>query len=243
MAGGGGGAWKVAYADLVTAMMALFMTLWILAQDETVKGDVQRYFMTRFDAVTMETPGVIPNDFMQLVQNQKDMFENASAIPLEHVRIINEELKKVYIDNPSDIDLNTMQLDMSKDGLLITILDNPDRPIFEDGSEDNLTEHGRTVFTTVANLIARYSETQVEVEGHTSLGFTSTQNHDKWEVSTARAHKAREYLVNKGVLESQITKVAGYGDTRTLKNRPKAALQNNRVSIRVRAKEELREES
>ena len=85
MAGGGGGAWKVAYADLVTAMMALFMTLWILAQDETVKGDVQRYFMTRFDAVTMETPGVIPNDFMQLVQNQKDMFENASAIPLEHV--------------------------------------------------------------------------------------------------------------------------------------------------------------
>ncbi|MBO36175.1 MAG: hypothetical protein CMO64_08300 [Verrucomicrobiales bacterium] len=240
---GGGGAWKVAYADLVTAMMALFMTLWILAQDETVKGDVQAYFQTRFDAITMETPGVIPNEFLQLVQSRKDNFDASSPIPLEHVRIINEDLKKVYIDNPNDIDLNTMTLEMSEEGLLITILDNPDRPVFEDGKDDQLTEHGRNVFTTVAQLIARYKDTQVEIEGHTAKGFVSTNDLDKWEVSTARAHKAMEYLVNKGVHESQVTKVAGYGDTRTLKNRPKTASQNNRVSIRVRAKQELREES
>ena len=180
---------------------------------------------------------------LQLVQSRKDNFDASSPIPLEHVRIINEDLKKVYIDNPNDIDLNTMTLEMSEEGLLITILDNPDRPVFEDGKDAQLTEHGRNVFTTVAQLIARYKDTQVEIEGHTAKGFVSTNDLDKWEVSTARAHKAMEYLVNKGVHESQVTKVAGYGDTRTLKNRPKTASQNNRVSIRVRAKQELREES
>ena len=58
--GGGGGAWKVAFADFVTAMMALFMLLWILNQDEKVKGEVQQYFNTRFKSVTKMSVGIIP---------------------------------------------------------------------------------------------------------------------------------------------------------------------------------------
>ena len=59
MAGGGGGAWKVAYADFVTAMMALFLVLWIISQDEQIKGNVQQYFRTRFASVTKQSVGII----------------------------------------------------------------------------------------------------------------------------------------------------------------------------------------
>jgi chemotaxis protein MotB len=60
MAAGGGGSWKVAYADFVTAMMALFMVLWILNQDEKVKGAVQQYFDNPWKAALSDSTGIIP---------------------------------------------------------------------------------------------------------------------------------------------------------------------------------------
>ncbi len=241
MAAGGGGAWKVAYADFVTAMMALFLLLWILNQDEKIKGAVQKHFLTRFNAETRESPGIIPADFAELVKSRRDIFENASVIPLEHVRIINEDLVKVFIENPSYLDLKTMQVSRTDDGLLINILNNPDKPIFAEGEEDKLTEYGKVVFNTIAWQIARYEDTEVEVEGHTSRDFISRDANDKWIVATKRAHRARQVLVDKGVKDSQVIKVSGYGDTQPLEGQPKNASQNNRVSIRVRARQEKTE--
>jgi chemotaxis protein MotB len=234
MAGGGGGAWKVAYADLVTAMMAMFLVLWILSQDETVKGDVQLYFKTRFSTLTQQSPGIIPNDAMQLVQSKKDIFNLASVVPLDQVRRLNDDLIKVFVQNPNDMDIKTMEIQMESEGLLINILNNPDKPIFKEGSAAELTAYGQVVFNNIAWTIARFDDTLVEVEGHTSTTYAGDAG-EKWDASTARAHKAREVLMGKGVEESQVIKVAGYADKRPLPKRPVTAAQNNRVSIRVRA--------
>ena len=137
---GGGGAWKVAYADLVTAMMAMFLVLWILSQDEEVKGDVSAYFKTRFNTLTQASPGIIPNDNMALVESRKDIFENASIIPLDQVRRLNDDLVKVFVQNPNEMDIKTMEVQMESEGLLINILNNPDKPIFKEGSAAELTE-------------------------------------------------------------------------------------------------------
>ena len=96
MAGGGGGAWKVAYADFVTAMMALFLVLWIISQDEQIKGNVQQYFRTRFASVTQQSVGIIPIENADLIRAKRAHFEKASAIPLEQVRRLNDDLKKVF---------------------------------------------------------------------------------------------------------------------------------------------------
>lgn len=234
MAGGGGGAWKVAYADLVTAMMAMFLVLWILSQDEEVKGDVQLYFKTRFNTLTQQSPGIIPNDAMQLVESRKDIFQHASAIPLNQVRRLNEDLVKVFVQNPNEMDIKTMEVQMESEGLLINILNNPDKPIFKEGSAAELTEYGQIVFNNIAWTIARFDDTLVEIEGHTATSYPGDAD-EKWDTSTARAHRAREVLMNKGVEETQVIKVAGYADKRPLPKRPSAAGQNNRVSIRVRA--------
>ena len=83
MAAGGGGAWKVAYADFVTAMMALFLVLWILSQDEKIKGNVQQHFRTRFKSVTKQSVGIIPIENADLIRAKRAHFDNASAYPIK----------------------------------------------------------------------------------------------------------------------------------------------------------------
>ena len=141
---------------------------------------------------------------------------------------------KVFVQNPNEMDIKTMEVQMESEGLLINILNNPDKPIFKEGSAAELTEYGQIVFNNIAWTIARFDDTLVEVEGHTATSYPGDAD-EKWDASTARAHRAREVLMNKGVEEKQVIKVAGYADKRPLPKRPSNAGQNNRVSIRVRA--------
>ena len=86
--GGGhhGGAWKVAYADFVTAMMALFLVLWLTAQDTRIKEAVERAFKNPFSSVTKESVGIIPQPDATATRTQKGEFDSASAVQLELLR-------------------------------------------------------------------------------------------------------------------------------------------------------------
>ena len=229
--GGGGGAWKVAFADFVTAMMALFLVLWIVNQDEEVKGEVSAYFQTRYWSLTKDSPGIIPNDNMELVQSKKAHFDNASFIPLMHIKKISKDLLEVYVKNPNYIDMKTMRVQTTDDGLLVNIFDNPERPVFEAGNPEKLTEYGEFVFQTVAWTLARHNDTEVEVEGHTSSNLAG----DKWKVSTTRSLKVRELMRGQGVRQRQFKKVAGYSDTKPLPQSETNPALNDRVTIRIRA--------
>ena len=89
-----GGAWKVAYADFVTAMMALFMVLWLTSQDQRIKEAVQRAFRNPFSSVTKESTGVIPNKDAQAVKASNGNFDSASAVELTMLRRLNQDLLK-----------------------------------------------------------------------------------------------------------------------------------------------------
>ena len=84
MAAGGGGAWKVAYADFVTGMMAFFMVMWIVAQDEKTKGELASYFRNRMMSTVKNSLGVMPQKTSESdgAQNRSKLFENQSAVPL-----------------------------------------------------------------------------------------------------------------------------------------------------------------
>lgn len=241
MAGGGGGAWKVAYADFVTAMMALFMVLWILTQDEKVKGNVQDYFRTRFKSVTKQSVGIIPIENADLIQAKRAHFDNASVVPLEHIRRINEDLLKVFVQNKDIIDMKTMRMQMTSEGLLIDFFNNPSKRLFSDGQSE-LTEYGRLLFGIVAWTLSKNqnSSTLLELEGHTGRKFeakTTNADDDKWSISTQRALTVRWHMKKEGVKEEQFNKMVGYADTRPLK-KSFADLDHpyhNRVSIMVRA--------
>ncbi len=235
MAAGGGGSWKVAYADFITAMMALFLVLWIMGQDQEVKGTIEQYFKNPWKAALSDSTGIIPIKNADVVTSQKANFENPSAVQLETVRRLNEDLVKVFYQSPDYRDNKSLQIDLTPEGLLINFLDNGAKPIFEKDSAE-FTDYGKWVFTTVAWEIARYDTTDIELEGHTEKGFKPIRDHyGSWEMSSDRANSARRSLVDNGVSESQIRKVAGFGGTKALKGHKPEEAANRRVTIMIRA--------
>src|SRR5215475_13384978 len=126
-----GGAWKVAYADFVTAMMALFMVLWLTSQDQRIKEAVERAFRNPFSSVTKESVGIIPSKEMQAVKSSSGNFDSASAIELSMLRRINQDLLKSLQGDPDNIDQSSVKLDLTPDGLRINVFDRARKPIFE----------------------------------------------------------------------------------------------------------------
>src|SRR5580658_2676415 len=86
-----GGAWKVAYADFVTAMMALFIVLWLTSQDQRIKDAVERAFRNPFSSVTKDSVGIIPNKDTQAMKSSQGNFDSASAVELTMLRRMNQD--------------------------------------------------------------------------------------------------------------------------------------------------------
>jgi len=169
MAAGGGGAWKVAYADFVTGMMAFFMVMWIVAQDEKTKGELASYFRNRMMSTVKNSLGVLPQKTSESdgAQNRSKLFENQSAVPLEFMQRLDERLERAVMENPEWKDTKSVKVERSSEGLLITFFDSPGKPLFQPGAR-GMTEFGQLVFETVGWELARYPQVELELNGHTS---------------------------------------------------------------------------
>src|SRR5580704_15915644 len=108
-----GGAWKVAYADFVTAMMALFMVLWLTSQDQRIKDAVQRAFRNPFSSITKDSVGIIHSKESQAVRDSSGNFDSASAVELTMLRRINQDLTKSLQTDVEEKDDNPIKLDMT----------------------------------------------------------------------------------------------------------------------------------
>jgi chemotaxis protein MotB len=229
-----GGAWKVAYADFVTAMMALFLVLWLTAQDTRIKQAVERAFRNPFASLTKESMGIIPNDKdTDTLQSSKGSFDSASALEIEMLRKITEDLAKMLQQNPDEAN-NSVKLEMQSDGLHINVFDRSQKPIFEADTE-KFTDYGAWVFSTLAWEISRYRTFKIELEGHTEVGHAIAKpEYSNWELSTDRANAARRRLLQSGVATTQIAKVAGYAETQPMADLDPQAEANRRVTVLLR---------
>jgi chemotaxis protein MotB len=227
---GAGGSWKVAYADFVTAMMALFLVLWLVSQDQKIKESVERAFRNPFSSLTKESTGIIPSKESQAIRAESGSFDSASAVDLSMLRRLAQELaKQLQTDNPED---DPIRMDLSPDGLRINIFDRGRKPVFEKDT-DSFTDYGNWIFSTLAWDIARYSGFNIELEGHTERKESSPQEDDslKWRLSADRANSARRALTKHGVKPAQVKKVAGFADTEPLADTSPADERNRRVSV------------
>jgi chemotaxis protein MotB len=227
-----GGAWKVAYADFVTAMMALFLVLWLTSQDEKIKEAVERSFRNPFMSLTKDSVGVIPNKDTQAVKSSSGNFDSASAVELTMLRRISQDLAKSLESGSAQAeDENSFKLDLSPEGVRITVFDRARKAIFEEGSA-RLTAYGKWIFSTLAWQLSRYPTTfLVELEGHTERGFKPLgDDYGSWEMSSDRANAARRFLVQNGMGEEQIRKVSGFADTMPMPGYPPSDQINRRVT-------------
>jgi chemotaxis protein MotB len=231
-----GGSWKVAYADFVTAMMALFLCLWLTSQDQKIKEAVERAFRNPFSSVTKESVGIIPNKDVSATFKQQGHFQSVSAVEMETMRHLSDDLSKLLKQNE---DVTSVKIDLTPEGLNINIFDRAHKPIFNPNT-DVFTDYGAWVFSTLAWEISRYTTFHIELEGHTeSKSETGGEVHGKWDLSTERANAARRKLVDNGVADKQIFKVSGFADTAPMPDYAPTDEINRRVTVLLKLRESV----
>ncbi len=234
---GGGGAWKVAYADFVTAMMALFMVLWICAQDQKILIATSKYFQNPFHSAMSANSGVMPfNTNKSASTSGKDdgsekEIERNKQIQLTFLNSVAADFYRLlHLDE--NLDQKPIDVQVTTDGLRITLYDRAKRPLFADKTTE-FTEWGKFVLQNMAWTIERH-HFNVTIDGHTRAKLQlQDPNYSSWELSADRANAARRVLVHYAVEPTQIERVTGYADSKPLAGEPPEAESNQRVTLNL----------
>lgn len=240
MAKGGGGAWKVAYADFVTAMMALFMVLWISSQDQEVLVATSRYFQQPFTSPMSAGAGVLNRDGEEAmeqpppstrVKQPRDAAGAGSAreIDLQYLSSLAQDFYRQFQMDANAVD-RPIDIEVTSDGLRVTLFDRSKQPLFT-GNTAEFTAWGTFVMEGLAWMIDR-NAFQVIIEGHTRAGLSLPKpEYSAWELSTDRANATRRALTRYAVAPALIRRVTGYGETRPVPLEPPESETNQRVAI------------
>jgi len=215
-----GGAWKVAYADFVTAMMALFIVLWLMGTSEPVKKAVAGYFRDpsgrRVEIGTGQggagqNLGVGKDDMNKLKQKLEASMKQAPEL---------EKLK------------DQVKMTVTGEGLRIELLESDVGTFFESGNAQP-TGSGTEMLAMLASELSKLPN-RLLMEGHTDARpYVSAKGYSNWELSTDRANAARKLMQSSGIKADQVAEVRGYADQRLRKPEDPNSASNRRVSIVV----------
>lgn len=215
-----GGAWKVAYADFVTAMMALFIVLWLLSSDEKVKQAVGGYFSD-------------PTGNGKLMGSTLAGSGDALKLTKEDMAELKEKIEAALKEAPEFQKLSkNIQITVTGEGLRIELLEDEKGMFFQSGSPDP-SEVGSDLITKLAEELGKLPN-KLFLEGHTDAKpFSSRNGYSNWELSADRANAARRIMMEHGVRPDQVAQVRGFADQRLrLPNEPDHA-SNRRISVIV----------
>lgn len=208
-----GGAWKVAYADFVTAMMALFMVLWLVSQtDQKTRQKLSEYFRTGLfsgaQSLVMGGTGVSEMGYLDakggpLQLEQKALGDSAAAVraALKKAQKADPELAKI---------IARVDVRVTDNGLLIQILDGGDDLIFELSSAE-LKPKLKELLATMAPVLGRLPN-HIQIHGHTDARpFPVSSGRSNWDLSFMRADTARKALEEHGMNPAQVAGVFAHG--------------------------------
>jgi chemotaxis protein MotB len=229
-----GGAWKVAYADFVTAMMAFFLLLWLLSMTSPdQRAALSQYFneFSLFNDKAQQSGTSFLDKSSGVLNAGRSVQSESPRIKVEK-KTSSEELAKMMrgaIDEKLQVMKNQVLIETTAEGLKIQIVDNEGSEIFRSGS-DEPTEKARQIIRLVSENL-REKPNRIIIEGHTdSAPFKSAQK-TNWELSTSRASAARRELENSGIDPNRIARVVGFADQDPLIKEDPKDLRNRRISI------------
>jgi chemotaxis protein MotB len=214
-----GGAWKVAYADFVTAMMALFIVLWLMNSSKPIQEAVGGYFRDPNGVAQKKGSAVDGGGQPAPVEKQVDMAKLKQELlkamqPLADF----EKLKK------------QIELTLTPEGLKIEFIEDPNGTFFENGKAHpttSLQELLKVLSVEVGKL-----PNPVSIEGHTdSKPFSDSRTYGNWELSTDRANAARRIMQESGLRPNQVVQVRGYADQNLRKPLQPEDASNRRVTL------------
>ena len=234
-----GGAWKVAYADFVTAMMAFFLVMWLAAQDSTIRTAIAGYFQEpgllphqQSNSILASGQGGIDNAGTPTVVQRKpngylEAEQRALVAAAEHIRQHMSQFGGGPLRGQGEVT-------MTADGLRIELVDRSKSSFFDTGSSV-LKGESEKILSAIGTEIGRLPN-DVYVEGHTdSAAYVDGQRYDNWNLSTDRANAARRVLVGNGLKPSQLKGIRGFADTALRYAEDALDPRNRRVSIFVQS--------
>jgi chemotaxis protein MotB len=216
-----GGAWKVAYADFVTAMMALFIVLWLMNSSKQIQVAVGGYFKD-------------PTGTAKMVgTNQQGSGENM-PISKDNMATIKEALQSV-IRRVTDFDKLKSHIEMTvtAEGLRIELMESEKGTFFESGRPEP-TASGKEMLIALANELGKLPN-KISMEGHTDARpYTGLANYSNWELSTDRANASRRLMMQNGLRVDQVVEVRGFADQRPRNPKIPDDASNRRISMIVK---------
>jgi len=234
-----GGAWKVAYADFVTAMMALFIVLWLLTQsDQASKETIAEYFRTGTmpgGSLTLGTPaGSNPPVAVDIMP--QGMSGGLSMRKLNKLaNSMDKLLKKAAASGDAQMAkiAKSVTVKVGSQGALIELVDSGDDLLFAVSSSE-LKPATVRFLEQIAPLL-KESGQHIEIHGHTDArAFDKTAKKTNWDLSYERADRARKILESKGIPHGEIDGVLAHADTQLYVEGDPLAPQNRRLSILVK---------
>jgi chemotaxis protein MotB len=228
--GGHGAAWKVAYADFVTAMMALFMVMWLLAQtDKEQQKELSEYFRT---GVFSGAPSILEGGSGLLDKGWIDVVpSNAETALARDAETISGTLKGMAESDPKMMQMkDAINVKVTEEGLLITFTDNNEALLFDVASAD-LKAPLIHVLQGLGPVLAQMSY-KVRIQGHTDARpFPAGSVRSNWSLSFERAEQARRVLQQAGLPEDRLVGVFAHGASAPLDPEHPNAPANRRLSI------------
>ena len=222
-----GGAWKVAYADFVTAMMSLFIVLWLLSSsNEQVKKSVAGYFNDPKGTARLEGSSMAGAGHSVDV-SQADMPKLKEKLLASARQLPNfERLKK------------QVEISASPDGLRIELMEQPGGTFFELGNAEP-TPALQELLAVIAKELGKMPN-KISIEGHTdSHPYSNKTGYTNWELSSDRANAARRMLQSNGVGLAQISQVRGFADQMPRLAQKPEDPSNRRITVVVDAMPEV----
>jgi len=215
-----GGAWKVAYADFVTAMMALFIVLWLLNSSKQVQEAVGGYF--KDPSGTAKKVG----------SNMAGAGENF-VLTRDNMPKLKEQLQ-IAMKQMADFEKlkSHVEMTVTAEGLRIELSESASGTFFDSGSA-KLKDDGRDLLVTLAQELGGLPN-KLSIEGHTdSQPYTTSATYGNWELSADRANAARRVMQANGIRADQVTQVRGFADQRLRKPDSPLDPANRRISVIV----------
>lgn len=215
-----GGAWKVAYADFVTAMMALFIVLWLLNASKQVQVAVGGYFKD-------------PRGTDKMVGTNKNGAGEFVAIKKEDMSKLKDQLlQSIHHLDPSDKLKDQIEITVTGEGLRIELMESAKGTFFSLGSTEP-TPALREILKTLAKDLGQLPN-KISIEGHTDgTPFSEARTRDNWDLSTERANEARRLMQANGVRPEQVSQVRGFADQRLRHPDKPQDPSNRRISLIV----------
>jgi chemotaxis protein MotB len=227
--GAHGGAWKVAYADFVTGMMALFLLMWLIsALKPQTKAAIASYFREG-STLTRGGPPTPDVDLPPASQDEPADLGEGMAEAME----LQQDIEEIIETKLSELQ-DQIIVQLANGNVRIEIVDKAKNPLFPVGSS-SLNENAKHIIRELTKAVIDVPN-KVIIEGHTDSLNYSGSKYTNWELSTERAAAARQVLESSGMKQDRIAMVAGYAANVPLVKNDPSNPENRRISIVILSK-------